>query len=351
MFSFEMAMFMILVALALVLAPLLREWFMAERRIGEMRRKLRALNDANSAGGLEPMQYAAQRAALGEALLVYLDSRPKHSAAPIYAALTLCLVAPLAAFGAYHWIGAPQGLLGAAAAAGSQAGTAADPGAAGGTAMPVDHGADMQAAIARLADKLRQHPDDAQGWVLLARTYKATQHYPEARDAFKHALEAAPGDPGLEREYAAAETPNADGPAEPQQCAVSDNTSECIEPSVAPSDSTRIIVNVSLDPKLKAKVLPGDTLFVFAKAAYGPAMPLAIARLTAAQLPASVALTDAMSMMPNLTLSKFPQVVLGARISKSGNAVAQNGDFQTLSAAVSNSRTEPIRLTIDRRVE
>jgi cytochrome c-type biogenesis protein CcmH len=351
MFSFEMAMLMTLVALALVLTPLLREWFMAERRVGEMRRKLRALNEANSAGGLEPMQYAAQRAALGEALLVYLDSRPKHTAAPIYAALTLGLVVPLAVFGAYHWIGAPKGLLGPSAAAGSHTGTAADPGAAGGTAMPVDHGADMQAAIARLADKLRQHPDDAQGWVLLARTYKATQHYPEARDAFKHALEAAPGDPDLEREFAAAETPNADGPAEPQQCAVSDNTAECSDSSVAPSASTRIIVNVSLDPKLRAKVLPGDTLFVFAKAANGPAMPLAIARLTAAQLPASVTLTDAMSMMPNLTLSKFPQVVLGARISKSGNAVAQNGDLQTLSAAVSNSGSEPIRLTIDRRVE
>jgi cytochrome c-type biogenesis protein CcmH len=212
----------------------------------------------------------------------------------------------------------------------------------------------MQASIARLADKLRQHPDDAQGWALLARTYKATQHYSEAREAFKHALEAAPGDAGLEREYAAAETPNADSAdsqAEPRQCLASDNAAECTEPPVAPGDSTRIVVKVSLDPKLKANVLPSDTLFVFAKAAQGPPMPLAIARLTAAQLPASVTLTDAMSMMPNLTLSKFPQVILGARISKSGNAVAQSGDFQTLSAAVSNSPGEPIRLTIDRRVE
>ena len=171
----------------------------------------------------------------------------------------------------------------------------------------------------------------------------------QIRDAFfqRH-------DAGLEREYAAAETPNADSAdsqAEPQQCPASDSAAECAEPPAAPADSTRIVVKVSLDPRLKAKVLPGDTLFVFAKAADGPPMPLAIARLTAAQLPTSVTLTDAMSMMPNLTLSKFPQVILGARISKSGNAVAQSGDFQTLSAAVSNSRTEPIRLTIDRRVE
>ena len=43
----------------------------------------------------------------------------------------------------------------------------------------------------------------AEGWALLGRTYKATEHYTEARDAFRHALEAAPGDAALEREYAA----------------------------------------------------------------------------------------------------------------------------------------------------
>jgi cytochrome c-type biogenesis protein CcmI len=345
------ATFLTLVALALVLTPLLRAQVVAGRRLDDLRRELRELNEANSAGKLQPPQYAAQRAALGEALLVYLDSPPKHRATPIYAALALVLVVPLAAFGVYRWVGAPQGPLGPAAAAGDRAIMPNEQGTAGGAPVPVDHGGDMQASIARLADKLRQHPDDAQGWALLARTYKATQHYPEAREAFKHALEAAPGDPGLEREYAAAETPNADSPAEPQQCLASDSAAECSGAPVAPGDSTHIVVKVSLDPKLKAKVLPSDTLFVFAKAADGPPMPLAIARLTAAQLPTSVTLTDAMSMMPNLTLSKFPQIILGARISKSGNAIAQSGDFQTLSAAVSNSGTEPIRLTIDRRVE
>jgi cytochrome c-type biogenesis protein CcmH len=210
MFASEMAMFMTLVALALVLRPQLREMFMAERRLDDMRRELRVLNEANSAGELEPAQYAAQRAALGEALLVYLDSRPQHTAAPIYVALTLIIVLQFAAFGAYYWITEPQGLFVPSAAVGSHADTAEDRGSTAGAAVQVDHGADMEAAITRLADKLRQHPDDAQGWALLGRTYKAMQHYPEARDALKHAVEAAPGDAGLEREYAAAETPNAE---------------------------------------------------------------------------------------------------------------------------------------------
>jgi cytochrome c-type biogenesis protein CcmH len=58
-----------------------------------------------------------------------------------------------------------------------------------------------------------------------------------------------------------------------------------------------------------------------------------------------------MSMMPNLTISKFGQIVLGARISKSGNAAPQKGDYQTVSAALANSSAEPVRLTIDREVE
>ena len=111
-----------------------------------------------------------------------------------------------------------------------------------------------------------------------------------------------------------------------------------------------ISVKVALDPKLKDKVAPGDTLFVFAKAASGPPMPLAIAKLTAAQLPASVVLTDAMSMMPQMKLSTFPQIIIGARISKSGQAIAQSGDLQTLSAPLPKTRGEPVELTIDQVV-
>jgi cytochrome c-type biogenesis protein CcmH len=56
-------------------------------------------------------------------------------------------------------------------------------------------------------------------------------------------------------------------------------------------------------------------------------------------------------MVPSLTLSQFPQIVLGARISKSGNAMPQSGDLQTLSAAMTSAQTEPVQLTIDRRVD
>jgi cytochrome c-type biogenesis protein CcmH len=341
------ALFMTITAVTLLLAPLLRQRFTADNPLSKWRLELQSLNDAYADGSLDPTRYASQRTALGEALLEYLASgQPKHAAPTMYVAFAIAILVPLAAFGGYHWMGA-------AGKPPSQSGT--EPARNDSAAMPVDHGADMQAAIARLAAKLREQPDDAQGWALLGRTYKATQHYPEARDAFRRAVEAAPGDAGLEREYAAAATPNDDGleseQSQPQQCdrpesgaagsAFSANLA-CTEMPSFQMSGSRITVKVSLDAKLKGKVLPGDTLFVFAKAAQGPATPLAIARLTAAQLPASVTLTDAMSMMPNLTLSKFSQIVLGARVSKSGNATAQRGDLQTLSSAVSSAQADPV---------
>jgi len=321
---------MLIVALVLILLPLLRGNSSSLRRLRESRAELRALEEARSAGTLEAADYASRRAALGESLLSILDAEPRRFRATLYVGLAVAVLVPLGALGAYRWWGSPQAVREAAPLSGDTA------------AMPVpDHGTDMQAAIAKLADKLRQHPDDAEGWALLGRTYKATQHYAEARDAFRHALEAAPGDTDLAREYAAAgESVSA---LEAPPSAESSGAAE--------TNTAHIVVNVALDPKFKDSVGPNDTLFVFAKAAHGPPMPLAITRLTAAQLPARLTLTDAMGMVPGLTLSRFPQVVVGARISKSGNATPQSGDLQTLSAATTTAQTKPVQLIIAERVD
>ena len=112
----------------------------------------------------------------------------------------------------------------------------------------------------------------------------------------------------------------------------------------------RLTVQVSLDPKLRDKAPAGASVFVFARAANGPPMPLAVQRLTLADLPATVTLTEAMGMLPNMKLSQFPQVVIGARISASGNPKAQSGDLQALSAALDVKSTAPVKLTIDQVV-
>lgn len=91
---------------------------------------------------------------------------------------------------------------------------------------------------------------------------------------------------------------------------------------------------VRLDPRLGDKVSPGDALFVFARAAEGPRVPLAIRRAQAKDLPLDFVLDDSMSMAPNMKLSLFPKVIVGARISKTGNALPQPGDLQGLTAVV-----------------
>jgi cytochrome c-type biogenesis protein CcmH len=84
---------------------------------------------------------------------------------------------------------------------------------------------------------------------------------------------------------------------------------------------------VSLDPALAAQASPGDTLFVFARAANGGRMPLAVLRTTVKELPLSFTLDDSMAMSPAAKLSGASQVNVGARISKSGNAIPQPGDL------------------------
>lgn len=121
-------------------------------------------------------------------------------------------------------------------------------------------------------------------------------------------------------------------------------------PSQETASGPRLTVRVALAPELADKAQPDDVLFVFARAAQGPRAPLAIARLRAADLPLTVTLDDSHAMLPQMNLSSTPQIVVGARISRSGNAQAQPGDLETLSAPLANTHADIIELTIDRIV-
>ncbi|MBY0237242.1 MAG: tetratricopeptide repeat protein, partial [Burkholderiaceae bacterium] len=91
---------------------------------------------------------------------------------------------------------------------------------------------------------------------------------------------------------------------------------------------------VDIAPALKAQLSPDDTLFVFARAPGGSRMPLAILRKKASELPFTFTLDDSLAMSPAARLSSAPQVVIGARISKSGEALPKPGDLQGLSGVV-----------------
>lgn len=303
-------------------------------------------------------------------------------------ALGIAFVLPLAAAGLYLAVGTPRALDGVARQA---------------PAM------DVGQALAELRAHLKESPNDAQGWLLLAQTTSAMGQSAEARDAYEQLLRLAPDNPtamvgwaeadsmaradhridGRSRELlerAVQQEPDnqralwllgisdfqldryADAAAtwrrlqpllEPgssvatavaQQIAAADARAGNPPPATSASatQGAQLTVKVSLAPALKDKLQPGDTLFVYARAEQGPPMPLAVARLDAAHLPATVELTDAMAMAPTMKLSSVPRVFVGARISHSGQAIGQAGDLEGDAGVVPVDRREPVTVLIDK---
>jgi cytochrome c-type biogenesis protein CcmH len=107
-------------------------------------------------------------------------------------------------------------------------------------------------------------------------------------------------------------------------------------------------VQVDISDELRARATPETAVFVYAKAMQGPPMPLAVKRLQLQDLPRTLSLGDADAMMPSMKLSSFDEVIVGARVSFSGNPVAQVGDFYTEQDSVDSSNPPPqISLVID----
>ncbi len=108
-----------------------------------------------------------------------------------------------------------------------------------------------------------------------------------------------------------------------------------------------IKVNVSLSPELQTKINPNTTMFIFARAAEGPPMPLAVHRGLAKDLPVSVTLDDSMAMMPQMTLSRFPKIIVGARLSSNGQPQGQSGDYEGFSDSIEISSNPVVDILIN----
>lgn len=106
-----------------------------------------------------------------------------------------------------------------------------------------------------------------------------------------------------------------------------------------------IKIHVELAAALQGKVRPNDSVFIFARAINGPAAPLAVKRITAADLPAYVELSDADAMMPQLNLSNFAQVQLVARVSRAGQPTT--GEWVGRSQPLASDTAAQQALTID----
>ena len=93
------------------------------------------------------------------------------------------------------------------------------------------------------------------------------------------------------------------------------------------TSTTRLQVSVDVSEQVRQKFDANDIVFVYAKAKRGPRMPLAAERITLAALPAMIVLDDSMAMVEGMNLSAFDELVISARVSKTGSAIAQSGDY------------------------
>tara|TARA_R110001592_G_scaffold52511_8_gene160698 strand:+ start:13523 stop:14833 length:1311 start_codon:yes stop_codon:yes gene_type:complete len=128
-----------------------------------------------------------------------------------------------------------------------------------------------------------------------------------------------------------------------------------IEESLPVSDTetlktASVVVSVSIDDSLMSKIEPSDTVFIVAKQVEGnvsnPNIPLAVSRHRVDELPITVTLDDSMSMAPIAKLSMADTVMIIARISKSGNPIAQEGDFEAVSSDIDPRKQQKIDLII-----
>jgi len=133
--------------------------------------------------------------------------------------------------------------------------------------------------------------------------------------------------------------------------------SETPSPNTSPASSSaaaggpEVTGTVRLADALALNASIDDTLFIYAKAASGPPMPLAIIRKKVKDLPLKFTLNDSMAMNPAMKLSNFPKVVIGARISKSGNAMPQSGDMQGTYGPVAVKDAKGIEVVINQTIQ
>lgn len=245
----------------------------------------------------------------------------------------------------------------------------------------------------KLAARMQEKPNDAEGWMMLGRAYRALERFQEAADALRKAVALNPGNADLladlaealalgngrtlageptrlleralkldpdndkvlalsgsaafeRKDYNAAirhweallKRPGVSGElaqalsagiAEARALSTGKNT------AAAKPAPGRVSGTVTLDAALRARAAPEDTVFVYARAAQGPRMPLAIVKVQVKDLPYNFSLDDSMAMMPEMKLSAFDEVIVGARVSKSGSAKPTAGDLEGASARIS----------------
>lgn len=271
--------------------------------------------------------------------------------------------------------------------------------------------ASLERRVEQLATRLRDDPDDAFGWRLLARSYAALERNDDAVAALEHihqahvddveimvelaqALATAHGGRFAGRPVSLLESALAQDPAhqvalwlagtaaietgEPDRAVAywkklitlmdsvetADEVRRLIarvqggeQGAPAPSDAQRtdsepfsLRVKVELSPEFAGENLTDAVVFVTARSSDGSPMPLAAVRLAAKDLPLDVTLDETTLMIPDTRFTDFDRLDLTARISRSGQAERQSGDLIGELLRVDNKEETVRTIIIDSRV-
>lgn len=386
----------------------LRSQDRSDQNVQFARERLNELETEFGRGALNETDYERAKQELELALLNDIegqtasDEKNQLTASPITLALLIVLV-PLFTILMYLELGKPQVL---EMAEQSEA-TAPSPHAS----MDDQAAPSIDVLLARLEEKLQANPGDAQGWYMLGRSYMSLGRYPEAVTALDRAYNLAGDQPtvmlGLADALAMSQGGKISGKAfeliqkalalspndptalwlaglgyqeqgdferavgywrqlEPMMADNPESLSEVrrlianaeqqlgysvkAEPAkITPATASPVAISVKVDisPTLRNKANPTDTVFIFARAVSGPPMPLAVVRKLVSDLPVEVTLDDSMAMMSEMKLSSFTDVNIGARISKTGNAMPQSGDLKAADNQINTAKDKTVTLYID----
>lgn len=282
------------------------------------------------------------------------------------------------------------------------------------TAADGDRLGQMQELTAQLRDRLEENPDNTDGWAMLGRTYMRLEEYNDAAWAFERLAGSIEDDdngravawglsaqaqffgsqgeltPEVSEAIENARSLNPDevnslgllgiyafgqedyeealrhwerivevAPDHPQIGSIRQGIEQAYQRlgREAPSDDAEaasgpgVTVRVEIDESFRDEIPADTTLFVLARNAKGQGgAPLAVARLTAGQLPADVRLDDRFNMSPDNRLSDAGEVRVQARLSRAGTARPQAGDWEGQldePVAVGGEQAEPVTLVID----
>lgn len=405
-----LALLMAVVAAAFVLVPLfLRRGSDTEAsdrtavNVSIYSERLAELDQNLAAGDIDAETHAALKTELQKSLLG--DTSQAQESAPAgsdskLVPLVFAALVPLFAIFAYAEFGLSWGAIADVELAAEMSGADA-------------HDAtSMERSITRLAERLRNQPDNDDGWFLLAQSYVNLQRYGDAVRAFEHLLGRYPNDPTLIAYHARAMyfedgrqmTPRVDAAItrvlerDPMNvtmleiramdafmkddletaltyfqrvlaAGVEGERAELIRRGIASIHSQRpdlaggqdagaaqepvgrsIEIAVTIADGID--ISPAAPVFIFARAVNGPPMPLAARRFTRGDLPLRLNLDESMAMTPGLGLANFDEVTVVARISTSGGPTASPDDFEARSGPINLAgEYGPVELLIERQVK